>query len=190
MFLLTLASDCGSRTLKAGNYNPVMLNPKLSSRYLPANLIYTYRLITQSHYDPPFSPISKTPAKPPTKKPKTKKSKTPKAQQNLDTFPVKSDLPFDFRYSYTETNTCVQPIAFRETPKFSPFGPGRLHRKWTGTCAPVDGELDKLTKEAARKRKEVLGEDLNEDEVCELVERYRHSDCSRQINLGEFLLFL
>ncbi|KAK1393029.1 CRS2-associated factor 2, mitochondrial [Heracleum sosnowskyi] len=163
-----------------------MLKPKLFSRLHPFNLIYTYRNLTQSHYDPPFSPISKTP-KP--SKPKIKKPKTPKAQQKptpiSNPFPVKSDLPFDFKYSYSETSNSVKPIAFRETPKFSPFGPGRLDRKWTGTCAPVDGQLEKLTEEAERKRKEVLGEDLNEDEVCELVERYRHSDCSRQINLGK-----
>lgn len=168
-----------------------MLKPKLFSRLHPSNLIYTYRNLTQSHYDPPFSPISKTPKlKTPTKL-KTKKPKTPKAHKKTPISTVKSDLPFDFRYSYSETSSSVKPIAFRETPKFSPFGPGRLDRKWTGTCAPVDGELEELTEEeAARKRKEVLGEDLNEDEVCELVERYRHSDCSRQINLGEFLLLL
>lgn len=31
----------------------------------------------------------------------------------------------------------------------------------------------------------MLGEALSEAEVSELVERYRHSDCSRQINLGK-----
>lgn len=167
-----------------------MLKPNLFLRLRPSNLICTLRNISQSRYDPPFSitPKPKTPLKP-----KTKKLKTPKAHQNppiSNPFPVKSDLPFDFRYSYSETSSLVKPIAFRETPKFSPFGPGRLDRKWTGTCAPVDGELKELTDDAERMRKEVLGEDLNEDEVCELVERYRHSDCSRQINLGEFLLLL
>lgn len=36
-----------------------------------------------------------------------------------------------------------------------------------------------------REEKEtVLGEPLMEDEIVEMVEKYRHSDCSRQINLG------
>jgi RNA-binding protein YhbY len=34
-------------------------------------------------------------------------------------------------------------------------------------------------------RARVLGETLTEDEVTELIERYRHSDCTRQINLGK-----
>lgn len=34
-------------------------------------------------------------------------------------------------------------------------------------------------------RLKVVGEALSEDEVEELVEKYRHSDCSRQINLGK-----
>jgi hypothetical protein len=37
-------------------------------------------------------------------------------------------------------------------------------------------------------REEVLGEPLSEATVAELVERYRHSDCSRQINLGELVV--
>lgn len=45
-----------------------------------------------------------------------------------------------------------------------------------------------------REREDVLGEPLTEEEVEELVERYRHSDCSRQINLGllycKFLVLL
>ncbi|XP_057461094.1 CRS2-associated factor 2, mitochondrial-like [Actinidia eriantha] len=39
-----------------------------------------------------------------------------------------SDLPFDFKYSYSETNPSVEPIGFREPLRFSPFGPGRLDR--------------------------------------------------------------
>lgn len=41
--------------------------------------------------------------------------------------------------------------------------------------------MDKLMEE----RNRVLGDPLTEEEVAELVERYRHSDCSRQINLGK-----
>ncbi|GFZ04933.1 RNA-binding CRS1 / YhbY (CRM) domain-containing protein [Actinidia rufa] len=93
-----------------------------------------------------------------------------------------SDLPFDFKYSYSETNPSVEPIGFRESPRFSPFGPGRLDRKWTGTYAPAEGTVDsgKLDEE----RNAVLGQPLSEEEVALLVERYRHSDCSRQINMG------
>lgn len=32
----------------------------------------------------------------------------------------------------------------------------------------------------------VLGEPLTEEEVAELVEKYRHNDCGRQINIGTF----
>lgn len=38
----------------------------------------------------------------------------------------------------------------------------------------------------AEGRNRVLGDPLAEEEVGELVERYRHSDCARQINLGKF----
>ncbi|KAJ6776491.1 CRS2-ASSOCIATED FACTOR 1 CHLOROPLASTIC [Salix koriyanagi] len=41
--------------------------------------------------------------------------------------------------------------------------------------------MEKLMEE----RNRVLGDPLTEEEVAELVERYRHSDCSRQINLGK-----
>ncbi|KAL2483746.1 CRS2-associated factor 2 [Forsythia ovata] len=86
-------------------------------------------------------------------------------------------------YSYSENSPGVEPIGFREPARFSPFGPGRIERKWTGTCAPAQMkvDLDKL----AEKRKRVLGEPLSEEEIAELVEKYRHSDCSRQINLGK-----
>ena len=40
----------------------------------------------------------------------------------------------------------------------------------------------------SEQREAVLGESLSDDEIAELVERYRHSDCSRQINLGNFFL--
>ncbi|THF96309.1 hypothetical protein TEA_027835 [Camellia sinensis var. sinensis] len=40
-----------------------------------------------------------------------------------------------FKYSYSETNPSVEPIGYREPPRFSPFGPGQLDRKWTGTYA-------------------------------------------------------
>lgn len=133
--------------------------------------------LPEDPYDPPFSPTSKPP-----KPEKTQKS--PKKDPTR-TRPLKSDIPFDFRYSYSETNPSVEPIGFREPPKFSPFGPGRIDRPWTGTSAPANQEVD--PERIAQERNRVLGDPLSEEEVAELVERYRHSDCSRQINLGNFL---
>ncbi|XP_076948302.1 CRS2-associated factor 2, mitochondrial-like [Bidens hawaiensis] len=136
----------------------------------------------QLHFedDPPFSPIQKPP------KPQNN-NKTPKQDSSThkpqNSYPLKSDLPFDFRYSYSEINPSVDPIGYRETPKFSPFGPGRLDRKWTGTAAPSQQAVD--TAEVEQQRNMILGEPLSEEEVLELVERYRHSDCSRQLNLGK-----
>ncbi|CAK9175509.1 unnamed protein product [Ilex paraguariensis] len=164
-----------------------------SFRLSPLSLLYISRFLSQftskclseDIYDPPFSPASNT--QNPNKKTQKKKKKN-KDQAQLDCkktqeFPLKSDLPFDFRYSYSETNPSVEPIGFREPPKFSPFGPGRLDRKWTGTCAPAEQlvDLEKVVEE----RNKVLGEPLSDEEVAELVERYRHSDCSRQMNLGK-----
>ncbi|KAJ1377290.1 YhbY-like superfamily [Sesbania bispinosa] len=133
-------------------------------------------------YDPPFSPSS-----PPPNPHKPKKKNSDNGAQNIikedPKLPLKSDLPFDFRYSYSETDPSVKPISFRESPKFSPFGPGRLDRKWTGTSAPVQHQLDRKKLEEERNR--VLGDPLQDEEMAELVERYRHSDCARQINLGK-----
>ncbi|XP_071905387.1 CRS2-associated factor 2, mitochondrial-like isoform X2 [Coffea arabica] len=146
-------------------------------------------------YDPPFSPTSKTLLKPPAGRQHKKKNEQKKARggkkgssnvldsRNALNFPVKSDLPFDFKYSYSETNPDVKPIGFREPPRFSPFGPGRLDRKWTGTSAPAEESVD--SEKLAEQRKKVFGEPLMEEEIAELVEKYRHSDCSRQINLGK-----
>ncbi|XP_020591286.1 CRS2-associated factor 2, mitochondrial isoform X2 [Phalaenopsis equestris] len=128
--------------------------------------------------DPPFSPLTKIKQPKPDLPPRTLvsgKGKTPA--------PFHSDLPFDFRFSYSETDASVRPIGFREPPRFSPFGPGRLDRKWNGVSAPAVGEF--LPEGAMEEqRRFVLGEPLSEEEVEELVERYRHNDCSRQINLG------
>ncbi|XP_056166281.1 CRS2-associated factor 2, mitochondrial isoform X1 [Syzygium oleosum] len=132
--------------------------------------------------DPPFSPkpIGRTP-KP--QKSRTRKEEPPESSPGDPERPVESDLPFDFRYSYSETNAAVEPIGFREPPRFSPFGPGRIDRAWTGTSAPAREALD--PEEAAAERGRVQGAPLSEEEIAELVERYRHSDCNRQINLGK-----
>nr|GMC74548.1 CRS2-associated factor 2, mitochondrial [Ipomoea batatas] len=132
--------------------------------------------------DPPFSSTTAKTLKPLKTKEKKKSTKT-SPSSNSQNSPVSSDLPFDFRYSYSETNSAIEPIGFREPPKFSPFGPGRLDRKWTGTCAPAQSppDLEKIAEE----RQAVLGEPLSEEEIAELVEKYRYNNCSRQINLGK-----
>lgn len=134
--------------------------------------------LSESTDDPPFSPISKLG--------KAKKKKTRDGNSNSNenpTLPLHSKLPFDFFYSYSETNPSVNPIGYRESPKFSPFGPGRLDRKWTGTSAPAEVEVKII--EVLEERKRILGDPLSEEEVAELVEQYRHNNCSRQINLGK-----
>ncbi|KAK5834316.1 hypothetical protein PVK06_018193 [Gossypium arboreum] len=84
--------------------------------------------VSKTTYDPPFSPTSKPP------KPKPK---PPDPTPNRNPTPIKSSLPFNFRHSYSETDPSLEPIGFREPKRFSPFGPGRLDREWTGTSAPV-----------------------------------------------------
>lgn len=105
---------------------------------------------------------------------------------------IRSDLPFDFRFSYTESNAAVRPIGLRE-PKYSPFGPARLDREWTGVCAPavdpkvksVDVEEDpKLEERRREKREMVLGEPLTAAERKILVEKCQRNKTKRQINLG------
>ncbi|KAI8558330.1 hypothetical protein RHMOL_Rhmol04G0083100 [Rhododendron molle] len=172
-------------------HQTLTLLPNTSFPIIHPPFLYTSRFLTHFHslsddlHDPPFSPISKTlitPQTNSTNKNNKKKKITPNGSKKAQVFPLKSDLPFDFRYSYSEANPSVEPIAFREPPRFSPFGPGRLDRKWTGTCAPAEKGVDFA--KVVEERNAVLGEPLAEEEADELVERYRHSDCSRQINLG------
>ncbi|XP_047976304.1 CRS2-associated factor 1, mitochondrial [Salvia hispanica] len=104
--------------------------------------------------------------------------------------PIKSELPFDFQFSYTESNTKVRPIGLRE-PKYSPFGPGRVDRVWTGVCAPavdpkvgsagVDGELEEKRREM---REMVQGDPLTNAERKAIVERFQRPKAKMQINLG------
>ncbi|XWS09810.1 hypothetical protein CRYUN_Cryun39dG0021200 [Craigia yunnanensis] len=146
----------------------------LSNPPKPSLCYFFSHSVSKTTYDPPFSPISK-PCKPPKPKPKP-----PNPNPSLH---LKSNLPFDFRHSYSETDPSFEPIGFREPKRFSPFGPGRLDREWTGTSAPARDEVDVCQVEEKRRR--VLGDPLTEEEVGQLVEKYRHSDCARQINLGK-----
>ncbi|XP_057499885.1 CRS2-associated factor 1, mitochondrial-like isoform X2 [Actinidia eriantha] len=127
----------------------------------------------------------------------TKKAKPPyRPPSSLDrggVKPMRSDLPFDFRFSYTESDPAVRPIGLRE-PKYSPFGPDRLDRVWTGVCAPAvdprvgsveDGKEDpKLEEKRAKMRERILGEPLTSAERKALVDRCQRNRTKRQINLG------
>nr|GME14655.1 crs2-associated factor 1, mitochondrial [Ipomoea batatas] len=82
------------------------------------------------------------------------------------------------------------PIGLRE-PKYSPFGPGRLERVWTGVCAPaVDPKQGspqdetKLEEERRVMREKIQGEPLTNAERKALVERCQRHRTKRQINLG------
>lgn len=110
----------------------------------------------------------------------------------------RSDLPFDFRFSYTESSPGDKPIGLRE-PKYSPFGPGRLDRPWTGLCAPAvdttlrDAHADdpapaaerELEEARRRERERVLGEPLTPAERAFLVSKCQKSRTKKQINLGK-----
>ncbi|GLU00544.1 hypothetical protein SLE2022_404430 [Rubroshorea leprosula] len=85
---------------------------------------------------PSLSPNPQRP-NPYAKTPKKKQKPQCRSSSSLDKVKtVHSDLPFDFRFSYTESSLTVRPIGLRG-PKYSPFGPGRLDREWTGVCAPI-----------------------------------------------------
>uniref|UniRef100_A0A7N0TK09 CRM domain-containing protein n=1 Tax=Kalanchoe fedtschenkoi TaxID=63787 RepID=A0A7N0TK09_KALFE len=152
----------------------------LSLRSCRQHLHSTPSLQSRDWDDPPFSPLHKTLISNPIQKTKPHPNKK---LSNAPPLPLSSDLPFHFRYSYSESNYSVDPIGYRETPKFSPFGPGRLDRKWTGTYAVASQQIDRTRVE--EERAAVLGDPLSQDEVADLVERYRHNDCARQINLGK-----
>ncbi|KAL3649505.1 hypothetical protein CASFOL_005908 [Castilleja foliolosa] len=104
--------------------------------------------------------------------------------------PIKPDLPFDFRFSYTESSPKSRPIGLRG-PKYSPFGPGRVDREWTGVCAPAvdprarSAEVDCELEEKRRlMREKVQGEPLTNAERKALFERCQRHKTKRQINLG------
>ncbi|KAL8232899.1 hypothetical protein R6Q57_002677 [Mikania cordata] len=89
---------------------------------------------------------------------------------------------YNLPYSYYEINPSVGPTGYRETPKFSPFEQGRHDREWTDTTALLQKVVDMSGVE--EQRNAILGEPLSE-----LVERYRHSDCSHQILTCALTLF-
>lgn len=158
---------------------------KLRSKYsfVPPSSLHPQPPNKNTSFQPePESQIRK-PSKPPYRPPSSLDRSEP---------PISSDLPFDFRFSYTESNPKVRPIGLRE-PKYSPFGPERLDRVWTGVCAPavdpkagsagIDGDLEEKRRVM---RDRVQGEPLTNAERKALVERCQRHKTKMQINLGAF----
>ncbi|KAJ6328519.1 hypothetical protein OIU77_010248 [Salix suchowensis] len=128
-------------------------------------------------------------------KKKQKPEYRPPSSLETNKKPLRSDLPFDFRFSYTESSPDARPIGLRE-PKYSPFGPGRLDRTWTGVCAPavdlkvksVDvgvGEEGADLEEKRRViREKIQGKPLTKAERRILAEKCQRNKTKRQINLG------
>ncbi|WCJ23121.1 CRS2-associated factor 1 chloroplastic [Euphorbia peplus] len=139
-------------------------------------------------------PSSLSPQNPNPKPPKKEKPqyRPPSSLDRTALKPKSSDLPFDFRYSYTESSPIVRPIGVRE-PKYSPFGPGRLDRVWTGVCAPVVEpkvksvdvpEVPDLEEKRRVIREKIQGEPLNNAERKILAEGCQKNRSKKQINLG------
>jgi len=107
----------------------------------------------------------------------------------------------EYHFSYTEIPR-VAPIAYREQPQFSPFGPGPPDNPWIekpsrrsalpefnsfagGRSSP--GGL-KAGRKAVKTREEILGEPLTKRGVKDLVELCDKEN--RQINLGMYVCTL
>lgn len=159
------------------------------------------RLRSLYAFEPPASLHPQGPgpdAKPPSKKKTKPPYRPPSSLDRTKIKAVKSDLPFDFRFSYTESSPDVRPIGLRE-PKYSPFGPGRFDREWTGVCAPAvvrkarsveEGVEDpKLEEKRKAMRESIQGEPLTGAERKILVERSQRHRTKRQINLGMLFVF-
>lgn len=173
----------------------------LLTRLLSSSSTTTSSSFSKLHQNYSFKPppsLSPTPQNP-NPKPKKKEKPQYRPPSSLDRTgqkTIRSQLPFDFRYSYTESSPTVRPIGLRE-PKYSPFGPGRLDREWTGVCAPavdpkarsVEGAEDpKLEEKGRMMREKVQGHPLSEAERKILVDKCLRHKTKRQINLGmEFL---
>ncbi|XP_002511770.2 CRS2-associated factor 1, mitochondrial isoform X1 [Ricinus communis] len=167
--------------------------PTLLSRYL-SSASASSKLHDQYSFMPPPS-LSPQNHQNPNSTPKKKQKPLYRPPSSLDRNgkkPTHSDLPFDFRYSYTESSQSVRPIGLRE-PKYSPFGPDRLDRAWTGVCAPVvepklkfvDGSENPNLEEKRRWwREQIQGQPLTNAERKILVESCQRHKTKKQINLG------
>lgn len=176
------------------SHHLTLLARRLSSCTSAAATTTSSKLYDHYSFKPPPS-LSPTPENPNPNSNLKKKSK-PKYRppSSLDVPKKKyTDLPFDYRYSYTENSQNARPIGLRE-PKYSPFGPGRLDRQWTGVCAPavdttvrsVDEEAEdpKLEEKRRIARERIQGKPLTNAERKALVETCQRNRTKRQINLG------
>ncbi|XVF73324.1 hypothetical protein PTKIN_Ptkin12aG0192500 [Pterospermum kingtungense] len=171
---------------------PLLITVTLITRHLSTSPSAS-KLRDHYCFQPPPS-LSPDPQKSnPNPNPSKKKKPRYRPPSSLDQIkPIYSDLPFDFRFSYTESSPTVRPIGLRE-PKYSPFGPERLDREWTGVCAPavdpkvksVEGSEDpKLEGKRKLLRGRIQGAPLTEAERKFLVEKCQRNRTKRQINLG------
>ncbi|CAI9101657.1 OLC1v1039029C2 [Oldenlandia corymbosa var. corymbosa] len=160
--------------------------------YSTATVGKSSKLYTEYSFQPPESlKPQQNPAPPESTRKRSKpRYRPPSSLDREGVEPLKSELPFDFRFSYTESSPYVRPIGLRE-PKYSPFGPGRLDRVWTGVCAPaVDPKVGSIEteKELEEKREEtkemIQGEPLSNAERKALVDGCQRHRTKRQINLG------
>ncbi|KAL2536464.1 CRS2-associated factor 1 [Forsythia ovata] len=185
----------------SGRKPPPSITLSSNSHHLSTTTSSSSTLYTKYSFKPPVSlepptnsitPLPRTPslAQPTHSKPSKPPYRPPSSLDRAGKEPVRSDLPFDFRFSYTESSPNVRPIGLRE-PKYSPFGPGRLDRGWTGVCAPVtdlkewssEKEQD-LEEKRKILRERVQGEPLTNAERKALFERYQRHRTKKQINLG------
>ncbi|KAI3895471.1 hypothetical protein MKW92_020539 [Papaver armeniacum] len=172
-------------------------NPKLHSLYPKRFSSSSISFSKLKVYD--FSPPEHLSVKPNSIKPNVYENPKPKRQKPLyrppstldttDSKPLHSYLPFDFRFSYTESSPDVRPIGLREPIR-------------TGVCAPVvdpivkyvdDGIEGEVNLEEKRKklRDYVLGKPLSDAERKNLLDKCQRVRSKRQINLGKLddLLF-
>ncbi|KGN56566.1 CRS2-associated factor 1, mitochondrial [Cucumis sativus] len=165
----------------------------ISHPYTSFNPCFFYSKLRELYaFEAPPSVSPSPEPKPRSNKPPKPRYKPPSSLDLGGKKPRRSNLPFDFQYSYTETSPSVRPIGLRE-PKYSPFGPGRLDREWTGVCAPaanpkatsVEGMEDPRLEGKRRVMREAIqGEPLPGAERKALVEKCQKNKTKRQINLG------
>lgn len=161
----------------------------------------TSKLHDRYSFTPPASLSPETQTHDTVTKPNKKQKPRYRPPSSLDRTgrkPAHSNLPFDFRYSYTESSPTVRPVGIRE-PKYSPFGPGRIDRPWTGVCAPavdpkvqsLEGEEDpKLEEKGRMMRERIQGNPLTVAERRALVLMSLKNKTKSQINLGKNYLFI
>lgn len=177
---------------------PILLTLASTTNLSSSSTPPSSKLRDYYNFKPPISlhqnSNPETPTQQPSKKKKNQKPlyRPPSSLNRAGLKRIRSDLPFDFRYSYTESDPSVRPIGLRE-PKYSPFGPGRLDRVWTGVCAPavdpkvrsLEGNEDpKLDDKRKKIREDVLGEPLTNAERKILVDNCQRNKTKRQVNLG------